>query len=175
VGVVCCIPYTQSYRSEEGMPNDFWTGDLALWMLVLLAAIQASAWNMNTHTWQGPGERGGAHCYRFTLVNGTVPRDFRLQVFSWFISPSPLVSHKWQICHQCHWYRRCTLTCECLREFSKKIEMTLMIFSGAWGKMIYEKTWSKKSRDTVPLIRYLCGWGTFWSEFFFHVFIFTSV
>jgi hypothetical protein len=27
------------------------------------------------------GEGEGAHCYRFTLVNGTVPRDFRLQVF----------------------------------------------------------------------------------------------
>ncbi len=26
-----------------------------------------------------------------------------------------------------------------------------MLFSGAWGKVIHEKTWSKKSRDTVPL------------------------
>ncbi len=26
-----------------------------------------------------------------------------------------------------------------------------MLFSGAWGKVIREKTWSKKSRDTVPL------------------------
>jgi hypothetical protein len=30
--------------------------------------------------------------------------------------------------------------------------MTPMLFSGAWEKMIHEKTKSKKSRDTVPLI-----------------------
>ncbi len=55
------------------------------------------------------------------------------------------------ILHLCHWHRWCTLTCEDLREFSKKFEMTLMLFSRAWGKAIHEKTWSKKSRDTVPL------------------------
>jgi hypothetical protein len=26
-----------------------------------------------------------------------------------------------------------------------------MVFSGAWGKLIHEKTRSKKSRDTIPL------------------------
>jgi hypothetical protein len=36
--------------------------------------------------------------------------------------------------------------------FWKKFEMTPMLFSGAWEKMIHEKTKSKKSRDTVPLI-----------------------
>jgi hypothetical protein len=36
--------------------------------------------------------------------------------------------------------RRCTLTCEYLRQFSKKFEMTQMLFSGDWGKMINEKT-----------------------------------
>jgi len=47
--------------------------------------------------------------------------------------------------------RWCTLTCEYLQEFSKKFKMTLELFSGAWGKMIHEKIWSKKSRDTAPL------------------------
>ncbi len=57
------------------------------------------------------------------------------------------------ICHRCHWYRWCTLTCEYLREFLKKFEMTLMLLLEAWGKMIHEKkTRSKKSRDIVPLI-----------------------
>jgi hypothetical protein len=42
--------------------------------------------------------------------------------------------HRWQICHRCRWHRWCTLTCEYLREFSKKIKMILMLFSGAWGK-----------------------------------------
>jgi hypothetical protein len=34
----------------------------------------------------------------------------------------------------------------------KKFVMTLTLFSGAWGKVIHEKTCSKKSCDTVPLI-----------------------
>ncbi len=29
-----------------------------------------------------------------------------------------------------------------------------MLMSEAWGKMIHEKTWSKKSRDTDPLNKY---------------------
>jgi hypothetical protein len=33
----------------------------------------------------------------------------------------------------------------------KKFERALMVYSGAWGKLIHEKTRSKKSRDTVPL------------------------
>jgi hypothetical protein len=41
--------------------------------------------------------------------------------------------------------------CEYLREFLKKIKMTLMLFSGALGKMIHEKNLNKESRDTVPL------------------------
>jgi hypothetical protein len=32
--------------------------------------------------------------------------------------------------------------------------MILILLSGAWGKVIHEKTCSKKSRDTVPL-RYI--------------------
>jgi hypothetical protein len=32
-----------------------------------------------------------------------------------------------------------TLTCEYLRECSKKLEMTLTLFSGVWGKMIHQK------------------------------------
>jgi hypothetical protein len=44
------------------------------------------------------------------------------------------------------------LSCEYLREFSKKFETVLMGYSGAGGKLIDEKkTRSEKSRDTVPL------------------------
>jgi hypothetical protein len=43
------------------------------------------------------------------------------------------------------------LTCEYLREFSKKFETVLMGHSGAGGKLIHKKTRSKKSLDTVPL------------------------
>jgi hypothetical protein len=40
--------------------------------------------------------------------------------------------------------RGCTLTCEYLCKFSKTFEMTLMLFSGAWGKIIHEKNLKKK-------------------------------
>jgi hypothetical protein len=36
----------------------------------------------------------------------------------------------------------CTLTCKYLSEFSKKFEITLMLFSWTWGKMIHEKNLS---------------------------------
>jgi hypothetical protein len=32
------------------------------------------------------------------------------------------------------------LSCEYLREFWKKFETALMVYSGAWGKLIHEKT-----------------------------------
>jgi hypothetical protein len=43
------------------------------------------------------------------------------------------------------------LSCEYPREFLKKFEMVLTGYSRAGGKLIDEKTRSKKSRDTVPL------------------------
>jgi hypothetical protein len=33
----------------------------------------------------------------------------------------------------------------------EKFETVLMVYSGAWGKLIHEKTRSRKSRDTIPL------------------------
>ncbi len=45
------------------------------------------------------------------------------------------------------------LTCEYLRKFPKKFEMTIMLFAGTWGKMISDKPRGKKSRDTVPLTK----------------------
>jgi len=36
------------------------------------------------------------------------------------------------------------LTCEYLREFSKKFEMILTLLSGAWGKLIHEKNLKQK-------------------------------
>ncbi len=44
----------------------------------------------------------------------------------------------------------------------KKFEMTLMLFSGAWGKMIHEKNLKQKARDTVPLIHPLISWEIVW-------------
>ncbi len=62
---------------------------------------------------------------------------FRLQIFS--------------ICHWCRWHRWQTLSCEYLREFSKKFETVLKEYSGAGGNWFMKRTRSKKSRDTVPL------------------------
>jgi hypothetical protein len=37
--------------------------------------------------------------------------------------------------------------------FPKKLETALMVYSGAWGKLIHEKNRSRKSRGTLPLKR----------------------
>ncbi len=91
-------------------------------------------------------------------VKGTVPRDFRLQYFSWISFPQapgyPISNSRYifgvvdsrgkfatgikntsgaggKIYRRCRWYRWCTLTCE--------IKITLMLFSGAYIRMIHEK------------------------------------
>ncbi len=48
------------------------------------------------------------------------------------------------ICHWCRWHRWCTLSREYLREFSKKIEMAVIVYSDAWGKLIHEKNQKSK-------------------------------
>ncbi len=61
----------------------------------------------------------------------------RCQRHRWqILPPIPLVL---LICHRCQRPRWCTLNCEYLREFSKKIETALMVYSRAWGKLIHEK------------------------------------
>ena len=51
--------------------------------------------------------------------------------------------HKKKMCYRCCWYRWCTLTWEYVSEFSKKFEMTLMLFSGAWGRWFMKKPEAK--------------------------------
>jgi hypothetical protein len=50
------------------------------------------------------------------------------------------------ICHRCQRHRWCTLSCEYLREFLKKFETALLVYSGAWGKLIHEK---KKQKSKI--------------------------
>ncbi len=59
------------------------------------------------------------------------------------------------ICHRCCWHRWQTLSCEYLREFSKKFEMILMEYSGAGGKLIHEKNQKQKISWHCPFKR--CG------------------
>ncbi len=58
--------------------------------------------------------------------------------------------HRWQICHRCRWYRWSTLSCEYLRDFSKKFETALMVYLGGWGKLIQEKNQKKKISRHCP-------------------------
>ncbi len=48
------------------------------------------------------------------------------------------------ICHRCQRHQWQTLSCEYLREFSKKFETVLMEYSGAGGKLIHEKNQKQK-------------------------------
>ncbi len=63
--------------------------------------------------------------------------------------------HRWQIAtginntggkffHRCRWHRWQTLSCEYLREISKKFDTILMVKSEAWGKLIQEKNQKQK-------------------------------
>ena len=60
------------------------------------------------------------------------------------------------MCHRCRWYRWCTLTCDYLREFSKKFETILMQYSGAGGKLIHQKSQKQKISWHCPFN--LHGW-----------------
>ncbi len=48
------------------------------------------------------------------------------------------------ICHRCRWHRWCTLSREYLREFSKKFEKAVLVYSEAWRKLIHEKNQKSK-------------------------------
>ena len=54
------------------------------------------------------------------------------------------------ICHRCRW---CTLSREYLREFSKKFEMTVLLYSDACGKLIHEKNQKSKISWHCPFKR----------------------
>ena len=67
------------------------------------------------------------------------------------------------------------MTCEYLREFSKKFETVLMEYSGAGGKLMYEKNRSKKIGDTVPLskpMRTLLWYSSLFPIFAFLLYIY---
>ena len=52
--------------------------------------------------------------------------------------------HRQQICRGYHWHRWSTFSCKYLREFSKKLGTALMVYSGAWRKLIHEKNQKQK-------------------------------
>jgi hypothetical protein len=75
----------------------------------------------------------------------------------------PLVSLKpvanlpgdWQqICRLCQRHRWCTLSCEYLQEFSKKIKTALLGYLGARGKLVHEKNVKPKLSWHCPFFKY---------------------
>ncbi len=57
--------------------------------------------------------------------------------------------YRWQICHRCRWHRWCTLTCEYLREFWKKLEMILYVIIRGLGE---GDSWKKpEAKNLVTL------------------------
>ncbi len=54
--------------------------------------------------------------------------------------------------HRCQRHQWCTLSCEYLREFSKKFETAWIVSVGVLGgNWFMKKTWSRKSRRNVSL------------------------
>ncbi len=49
-----------------------------------------------------------------------------------------------RISHRYQRHQWCTLSCEYLRKFSKEFKTALMVYSGAWGKLIYKKNLKSK-------------------------------
>ncbi len=78
---------------------------------------------MEIFTSQGESELEGKNLY--TVYVSSTTQIFQIENFS--------ICHRWQ-----------TLSCEYLREFSKKIETVLMEYSGTGGKLIYEKNQKQK-------------------------------
>ncbi len=83
-----------------------------------------------------------------TAKKGTVQRGFQLQDFFMNQSSSWVLATRVIDTGGKHWLVNISTN------FSYKFEMTLMVFSGTWGKTIHIKNWSKKCRDTVPLIEF---------------------
>ncbi len=120
-----------------------------------------------------------------------MPRDFRIQVFYMdqfpqapdytlravsYFSENSRRYPQLRVHHQYRWYRWSTLTCEYLRELSKKVEMTLVLF-----QMIHEKIMKQKISWHCPFkgcfVEGCCGqvqrsglqwasWGLWHAPFF---------
>jgi hypothetical protein len=55
----------------------------------------------------------------------------------------------------------CTLICKYLCKFAKKIEMTQVLFSGSWGKVIHEKNLKQNILEFCPFNIPVANGGVF--------------
>ncbi len=110
--------------------------------------------NFNNFVWSPLGSRGNTYINFCLQVHSCV---CSLILFPFFCSMTPVANLPpvslipVAICHRRRWHRWCTLTCEYLREFSKKFEMILMLLPEAWGKAIHEKKPEAKNLVTLSL------------------------
>ncbi len=83
----------------------------------------------------------------YISFKGTMSREFMLLFFSWITLNWKKFIIFWLIllvCHRCQRHRWCTLSCEYLCEFSKKIRNGPNGIFWGWGKLIYEKSLKSK-------------------------------
>ncbi len=123
------------------------------------------------HRWQTTGLISGCRYLKvnlkakmFIFVNSTIQR-----------CPNKIIKIFWLkiffICHRCQRHRWSTLSCEYLREFSKKFETVLLGYSGAGGKLIDEKNQKQKISWHCPFNKiYKYVLTTFWI-YFVHIWI----
>ncbi len=69
------------------------------------------------------------------------------------------------IFHRCQQHQWCTLSCKYLREFSKKFKAALLVYSGAWGKLIHEKNQKSKISWHCPF-KETRNWFSAWRHRF---------
>ncbi len=106
--------------------------------------------NFNNFIWSSLGSRGNIYIKFCLQVHFQVSAAWYCSNYLPPVSMTPVANLPpvslipVAICHRCQRQRWCTLTCEYLREFSKKFEMILMLLSGAWGKVIHEKNLKQK-------------------------------
>jgi hypothetical protein len=113
--------------------------------------LQRRWWQLARSTRCTPRPATASPTSRTWWLAGTTPSGTPISPSKLLLWPNNTRSRVLLLKGQCQRHRWCTLTYEYLREFSKKFEMTLMLFSGAWGKVIHEKNLKQKSRDTIPL------------------------
>jgi hypothetical protein len=95
-------------------------------------------------------------CHRCRWHRRQICHRYQKQYWNWWqnLPPLSLIPAANLPPVRCRWYRWCILSCEYLREFSKKFETALMVYSGAWGKLIHEKNQKQKISWHCPFKRF---------------------
>ncbi len=91
------------------------------------------------HRWQIMGQNQAAETLKWTwrqkfiYMLTLLPKGDQTKLLTFFCLKI------FSICHRCPWHRWCTLSREYLREFSKKFEMAVKVYSDAWENWFMKK------------------------------------